>query len=64
MMRGKVETFVMPTMVRVMSTVVQAARQTTKIPQMTTPQETQLREQRQEVPQMTFPQEKQLREQS
>jgi hypothetical protein len=46
MMRGKVETFVMPTMVRVMSTVVQAARQTTKIPQMTTPQETQLREQR------------------
>ncbi len=39
MMRGRVKPFVVPTMV-------QSTRQTVEIPQMTTPQETQLREQR------------------
>ncbi len=48
MMKGKMEPFAMPIMVRVM-------KQTAKIPQMTTPHETQLREQKQEVPHMTFP---------
>ncbi len=47
MMRGRMEPSAMPI-------VVQAAKQTTKVPQMTTPQEKQLREQKQEVPQMTF----------
>ncbi len=50
MMRGKVEPYAMPIMVRVVPTMVQIAKQTTKIPQMTIPQETQLREQKQEVP--------------
>ncbi len=55
MMRGRVEPFAVLTMVRVGSTMVQATKQATKIPQMTIPRETQLREQRQEVPQMTSP---------
>jgi hypothetical protein len=46
MMRVKVEPYVVPTMVRAMPTIVQAAIQIAKKPQMTTPQETQLREQR------------------
>ncbi len=53
MMRGRVKPFVMPI-------VVQVARHTTEIPQMTTPQEAQLREQRQDVPHMTSPHERQL----
>ncbi len=44
-----------PTMVRVVPTMVHEAKQTVEIPQMTTPQKKQLREQRQEVPQITFP---------
>jgi hypothetical protein len=51
MMRGRVKPFVMPI-------VVQVARHTTEIPQMTTPQEAQLREQRQDVPHMTSPHER------
>jgi hypothetical protein len=43
-----VEPFVVPTMVW-------AVRQTVVIPQMTSPQKKQLREQRQEIPQMTLP---------
>ncbi len=54
-MRGKVEPSIIPT-------VVQAIKQTSKIPQITTPWETQLREQKHEVLQMTSPQEKQPRE--
>ncbi len=57
MMRGRVEPFVVPTMVH-------AIRQITTVPQMTSPHEKQPREQRYEIPQMTSPQEKQLRDQS
>jgi hypothetical protein len=53
----------MPIMVRIVLTTIQAARQIIEVPQMTSPQERQLREQRQEVPQMTSPQKRQLREQ-
>ncbi len=49
-MRGKVEPFALMTMVNVMPTMAHATRQTPKIPRMTIPQETQLREQRHEVP--------------
>ncbi len=49
------EPSIVPTMVRAMPIVVHEAKQTAEIPQMTTPQETQLREQRQEVPHITFP---------
>ncbi len=40
------EPFVVPTMVQVVPTVVHVARQTTKVPHMTSPLEKQLREQR------------------
>jgi hypothetical protein len=41
MMRGRVESFTMPIMVKAMPIIlVQASRQTIEIPQMTTPQET------------------------
>ncbi len=56
------EPLVVPTMVRAMQTIVQVAKQIVEIPEMTSPQEKQLKEQRQEVPQMTSPQEKNLRE--
>jgi hypothetical protein len=39
MMRGKLEPFVVPTMVRAMPPMVQVVRQTTTIPQMTSPHE-------------------------
>jgi hypothetical protein len=39
MMRGKLEPFVIPTMVRAMPPMVQVVRQTTTIPQMTSPHE-------------------------
>ncbi len=52
-----------PIVVKVVPTVVWVGRRSAKIPQMTTPQKTKLREQRQEVPQMTCPQERQLKEQ-
>ncbi len=55
MMRDNVEPYVVPT-------VVQAIRQTTKIPQMTFPQERQPKEHKQEVPYIKFPQERQLKE--
>jgi hypothetical protein len=51
MMRGRVEPCVVLTMVH-------EIRQTVVIPQMTSPQERQPREQRQEIPQMTSPQER------
>ncbi len=38
-MRGRVATFVMPTLVHAMPIVVKAARQTIRVPQMTSPQE-------------------------
>ncbi len=63
MMKGRVEPSTMPTMVWAMPAVVHATRQTIKVPQMTSPHERQLREQRHEVLQMTSPQEKQLRQQ-
>jgi hypothetical protein len=44
MMRGKVEPSTMPTMVWVMPTLVHATKQTTKVPQMTSPHERQLKE--------------------
>jgi hypothetical protein len=44
MMKGRVEPFGMLTMVRVMLIVVQAVIQTTTIPHMISPQESQLRE--------------------
>jgi hypothetical protein len=50
MMRGRVEPYVVPTMVWAMSIVVHATRETTKVPQMTSSQEEQLKEQREEVP--------------
>jgi hypothetical protein len=59
---GRMEPYVVPTMVRAVLIVVHAATHIIKIPQMTSPQETQLWEQKHEVPQMTFPQERQLRE--
>ncbi len=62
MMRDNVEPYVVPTMVQAMPTVVQAIRQTTKIPQMTFPQERQPKEHKQEVPYIKFPQERQLKE--
>ncbi len=62
MMRGRVEPFIVPIVVRVVLTMVQAVRHITSIPQMTFPQEKQLREQRHQIPQMTLPQERQLRE--
>ncbi len=37
MMKGRVEPFVVPTMVRVVPVMLQVVQQTTKIPQMTTP---------------------------
>jgi hypothetical protein len=46
MMRGIVEPFVVPMVVRI-------AKQTAKVPQMTFPQEIQLKKQRHEVPHMT-----------
>ncbi len=49
MMRGRVEPFVVPTMVTIVLIVVQEIKQTLAIPQMTSPQEKQLREQNQEV---------------
>ncbi len=55
MMKGRMEPFKVPTMVRAVPTMVHEAKQITEIPQMTTPQKTQLREQRQEVPQITSP---------
>ncbi len=58
MMKGRVEQSRMPTMAWVVPiVVVQAIRLTTKVPQMTSTHERQLREERQEVPQMTSPQE-------
>jgi hypothetical protein len=56
------EPFVVPTLVRAVPTIIQVVRQTTTIPQMTSPQERQPREQRQEIPYMTLPHEGQLRE--
>jgi hypothetical protein len=44
MMRGRVEPYALPIMVKAMPIMVQVARQIIKIPQMTIPQETQLRE--------------------
>jgi hypothetical protein len=44
MMKGKVEPYVVLIMVKAMLTMVQATKQTVKIPQMIVPQETQLRE--------------------
>jgi hypothetical protein len=44
MKRGRMEPYAMPTMVRVMPTVVQAIRQTIAGPHMTSPQERQPRE--------------------
>ncbi len=64
MMRGKVEPFAEPIVVRVVPTMVQVIRHTTTIPQMASPQEKQPKEQRQEIPQMTLPQERQLKEQN
>jgi hypothetical protein len=39
MMRGKLEPFVVPTMVRAMPPMVQVVRQTTTLPHMTSPHE-------------------------
>ncbi len=64
MMKGRLEPSIMPTMERVVLIVVLVVRQTTAIPQMTSPQERQPRERRHEIPQMTSPQERQLKEQS
>ncbi len=63
MMKGKVEPSIVPTMVWVVLTMVEVAKQITKVPQMTFPQERPLKEQRQKVPQMRSPQERQLKEQ-
>ncbi len=59
-MKGKVESFVMLIVVRVVPTMVQAAKQSVEVPHMTSPQEEELKKQKQkqEVPQMTSPQEK------
>ncbi len=46
MMKGKVEPLAMPTMVRIVPTIVQATRHITEVPQMTSLQEIQLKEQR------------------
>ncbi len=46
MMRGKVEPFAMPIVVRVMPTTVQVVRQTTVVPHMTSPHEKQPKEKR------------------
>jgi hypothetical protein len=45
MMRGKVEPSTIPTVVRAMPPMVQALKQATTIPQMTLPQDRQLKEQ-------------------
>jgi hypothetical protein len=50
MMRGRVEPFAMPIVVKVVPTLVHEVKQIVEIPQMTTPQETHLKEQKQEVP--------------
>ncbi len=70
MLRGRVEpslvprmVWVVPIMIQVVPIMVHATKQTIEVPQMTSPREGQLREQRQEVRQMTSPQDKQLREQ-
>jgi hypothetical protein len=55
MMRGKVEPSIEPTMVQAMPTMVHAVRQTSIMPQMTSPHNRQLKEQRQEIPHMTSP---------
>jgi hypothetical protein len=54
-MRGKMEPFAMSTLVKASLIMVHAVRQIVEVPHMTTPRETQLREQKQEVPQMTSP---------
>jgi hypothetical protein len=64
MMRGKVEPFAVPIVVRAMPPMVQAIKQTTTIPHMTSPHDRQQREQKWEIPHMTSPQKRQLREQS
>ncbi len=46
MMKGKVEPLAMPTMVRIVPTIVQATRNIAEVPQMTSLQEKQLKEQR------------------
>jgi hypothetical protein len=46
MMRGKVEPFIVPTVVRAVPLVVQVVKQTLAVPKMKFPQERQLREQR------------------
>ncbi len=48
-MRGKVEPFILQTMVRVVPMIVQEVKQTIKIPQMTSLHERQLREQQEEI---------------
>ncbi len=49
MMKGKVEPFVVPIVVQVMPIVVQVGKHTIEVPQITSPHERQLKEQRQEV---------------
>ncbi len=49
MMRGRVEPFVVLVVLHAMPTMVQATKQTIEVPQLTFPQERQLKEQRQEV---------------
>ncbi len=44
MMRGRVEPFIMPIVVQAVPTMVHATRQITKVSQMTSPQERQLKE--------------------
>jgi hypothetical protein len=50
MMKGRMKPSAVPIVVKVVPTVVWVGRRSAKIPQMTTPQKTKLREQRQEVP--------------
>ncbi len=64
MMKGRIEPYVVPIVVRAMPLVVQVVRHTSIVPQITSPRERQPREKKHEILQTTSSQERQIREQS